>query len=136
MEFNISFILLIVFTFYSSFICSFRFSLLTRRSRFRTSIVRDNIVATPWVDSKDDALRFLDYMTSATDVEDPDFDLEKDELRESFIARQEYSDLHYQCQKRGIDPKPNIREMIVQLLVYSVDPTIKFKERYLHFSKT
>ena len=77
---------------------------------------------------KKQALELLDCLTSPKDMEDPQFDINKDMRRDEIIQNNDYSSLKVALRERGLRTSGDQMEMIVRLLLHVIDPSINYNQ--------
>ena len=77
---------------------------------------------------KKQALELLDCLTSPKDMEDPQFDINKDMRRDEIMQNNDYSSLKVALRERGLRTSGDQMEMIVRLLLHVIDPSINYSQ--------
>ena len=70
----------------------------------------------------------MDVLTSPRDSQDPEYDIEKDYRRDEMLRHTDYSELKLELRSRGLRTSGDKVEMMVRILLHTIDPTIDFKE--------
>ena len=82
----------------------------------------------PAYERKKSALELLDILSCSNDPDAADYDVKKDIARNDLMRNTDYTDLKFQLKMRGLRNQGDKEEMLVRLLLHSVDPTISYSE--------
>lgn len=77
---------------------------------------------------KKQALELLDCLTSPTNTEDPQYDVEKDIRRDNLLLSNDYHDLKLELKERGLRTGGDKLEMITRLLLHIIDPNLDYNK--------
>lgn len=78
---------------------------------------------------KREALDLIDCLTSPRDIDDPNFDYQKDARRGQMLLANTYEDLRLELMRRGLRPSGDKTEMILKILLQVIDPSIIYEEK-------
>lgn len=74
------------------------------------------------------ALDLLDCLTSPKDPDESGYDVEKDIRRDNLLQSNTFESLKVELKRRGLNTAGDKIEMIVRMLLHTIDPSIDFTE--------
>jgi hypothetical protein len=77
---------------------------------------------------KTDALDILDALTCTKDDTDPQYDVEKDVMRDELLVNTDYSALKVELRTRGLKTGGDKLEMMIRLMLHIIDPSVDLSE--------
>ncbi len=124
--------------------CGLWRSIHSRSNRFNTQILRDKSATSIRQASGDNgnsigssndavaqrrtALELLDCITASKDINDAEYDFDKDMRRNEILTHTDYSELKVELRSRGLKTGGDKVTMITRLLLHIIDPTVDLQE--------
>lgn len=124
--------------------CGLWRSIHSRSNRFKTQILRNrstihirqaseggadsNVTSNDVVTQRRTALELLDCITASKDINDAEYDFDKDMRRNEILTHTDYSELKVELRSRGLKTGGDKVTMITRLLLHIIDPTVDLQE--------
>ena len=103
-----------------------------RSITFTRYVAEDNIDASDpsrdVVTQRRNALELLDCITSSKNIDDAEYDFDKDMRRNEILTHTDYSELKVELRARGLKTGGDKVTMITRLLLHLIDPTVDLQE--------
>eukprot|EP01035_Chromulina_nebulosa_P020091 gene20091-26087_t len=78
---------------------------------------------------KAEAMDLLDCLTSPVDMDDPNYDVNRDIRRDEMLKLNDFESLKVELKRRGLKTSGDKLEMMIRLLLHIIDPSISYSQR-------